>query len=101
MDKAPDILYGTEIYYYRRPSPPDFDATTVYPEIDRLWDQHILEASLAISNGAVWRPDLGDINRQAFSGFGTSSAQPSLQVQRLHQRDESETRTFPHGGAQG
>lgn len=101
VERCPDLAYGTEIYYYRMPDPPDFDSTITFPETHWLWDNHIIEAALAISHGAVWRPDLGQMNLQSLAGFASSSAQPPLSSKPLHPQPERPTRTTPHGGAQG
>lgn len=96
----PDAAYPVTIHYYANPTPPDFDTPTS-SELAREWDEHILELSLALAHGALWQADLSGYYQDRFDKWSETVTNPLLVAVPMHGRPESQTRSFPHGGAQG
>lgn len=87
------------IYYYRVPTAPDFDGSA-YPETNVLWDDHIIEASVAKLQRRIWRPDLAQANLEFLKQWLGEQIQPTLQ-QPIVTLPDMTTASRPLGGAQG
>jgi hypothetical protein len=99
FDRLPNTTNKLEIRYYKEPTAPDYDAGS--PEIGRVWDEAILNLSLAQAHTALWRYDIGQSHEARYEKLANALPQPRLLDVFQHQIPERPTRTRPHGGAQG
>lgn len=106
FERPTDKQYLMSLLYYRHPTPPNFGtdpqrADARFPEIDRVWDEHVIEHSLYLAHKALFRPDLAEQHEAAFQAFAEQMPQIRTILGSLRQHPEQPTRTFPHGGEQG
>lgn len=99
FDRLPNTANKLEIRYYKEPTAPDFSDGS--PEIGRVWDEAILNLSLAQAHTALWRYDIGQAHEARYEKLANSLPQPRLAQVFQYQIPEKPTRTLPHGGAQG
>lgn len=73
FDRLPDAAYQSTLYYYKIPDAPDFAAGAVSsPRISALkwlWDEHIIESSIARAKGRHWLPELATADQQTMKEF--------------------------------
>lgn len=60
FDTPSDQDYNVQIRYYRRPRAPDF-ASSDNSELDWLWDEFILQRTLALMFPQTWRFDMAQV----------------------------------------
>lgn len=106
LDRPADKPYFLNLLYYRHPTPPMYGtepdrADATFPEVDRVWDEHIVEKSLYLAHKALFRPDLAKEQEEAFQSFAEAMPQLRTIAGSLRQDPDAPTRTFPHGGNQG
>lgn len=77
FDKLPDLAYKIDLLYYTIPAAPDFDGTDS-PMTGQLWDEHILDGSVARCQEILWRPELAAPNAQHLQGFLARTVQRPL-----------------------
>lgn len=97
FDTMPDQVYPLKIFRYIRPTAPDFSSGS--PTLDRLWDEVILDLSVARGLSASWEPEAAALAQQRVMEFIERSAQPLLKQHPIH--DLAASHGVPHGGAQG
>ena len=100
LDRPADAAYSAEVFYYRRPTDPDF-ATPTSPEIDELFDEILIEWATARGQGMLWRPDLGAAGLQSLGEFWSRVANPPLRSGSQRDRDEGDVSDTPYGEALG
>lgn len=69
FDVVPDQAYPTTIYYYKVPTAPDFAAAAASSALRRVWDEHILQYSVAMAQGALWVPEHVPASYQMFQQY--------------------------------
>lgn len=98
FDKKPDLAYKVDLYYYRRPTDPDF-AGSVYPDTSWDMDEHIIQGALSLANPSIGRPDHGAVQRELLKDWLAMQVRPALQYA-LEGRERHEP-SVTLGGAQG
>lgn len=105
FDRLPVSAYESVLYYYKIPTTPDFATGTVASprvgDLKWLWDEHIIELSVARAKGAHWLPELAATDQQTMKEFLSQApemllAQALLIEQPMKRGDEQ-----PTGGALG
>ena len=86
--------------YYKIPAAPDY-TVSASPATAWLWDEAIIESSLAKLMGRVWRPDLGAMGLQSMQSWLSQQIQPDLQTQVIAELPDLPTASRPVGGSQG
>lgn len=85
--------------YYKIPTAPDFSSGS--PAISRVWDDHLIDATLARLQQRVWRPDLAGVSAQVMSDWIQQQVQPDMVSNILANLPTVITQNRPTGGAQG
>ena len=57
------------LYYQRLPTAPDFTSTTTYPEVDRVWDEHLIELALSKIGNLEGDQHLTAVNAALYKDF--------------------------------
>lgn len=77
-DKAADAAYKIVLLYYANPTSPDFAAAAASPEINRVFDELLIEWAVALGQNVLWRPDLGGVGLQTLDSFLGRMGHPIL-----------------------
>jgi hypothetical protein len=85
--------------YYKVPVAPDF--TSGSPAINRVWDDHLIDATLARLQQRVWRPDLAGVSAQVLDQWIQQQVQPDMVSNIQANMPTLITQNRPTGGAQG
>lgn len=100
VDRPADTSYTAEIFYYKRPTDPDF-STPNSPEIDPLFDEIIIEWATARGQGMLWRPDLASAGYERLGPFWQRVANAPLRSGLQVDRDTGDVSEEGYGGALG
>ena len=95
FDRLPDVLYKSVLYYYALPTAPVFNGIAT-PEIGQVWEEKILEWSVARAQNALWVPEISVGNQQLVGEFIQQMPEPSNSQKPIPERDRQ-----PLGGAVG
>lgn len=86
------------LFYQRLPTAPDFDSTTTYPEIDKVWDEHLIELSLVKIGNLIGDQQLASINAALYKDFVSQIGVELLRdVPTAATSDAKTTNTQPSG----
>lgn len=100
FDRPADAAYSVEVFYYARPADPVFTGAPA-PVIDELFDEILVEWTVARGQGMLWRPDLGAAGLQSLAEFWNRVANPPLRSGIQRDRDEGDVSDTPYGEALG
>lgn len=99
FDRKPDANYEVDLFYYKQPTAPDYDTPTG-PEIERVWDEYIIQLTLAMGWPGTWRFDFGQLSFQTLADFLQKQIQPPL-LSGISEMPERPLVDQSAGGAQG
>lgn len=100
FDTKPDAAYPTTLYYYKTATAPDFGTGggAVASALRRVWDEHILQYSVALSQGALWVPQHIPAGYQFFQEWLRGAGETPLATGLFAERPRDPA---PLGGAVG
>lgn len=77
----PDLAYPTTLFFYADPTAPDFGSGS--PEINRVWDEHIIEGAVARALHAAWTPQEAAIEGELLESWLSRQPQMAVRTGRL------------------
>lgn len=77
VDNKADAAYKVQVFYYKNPTTPDF-ADSATPEVDRVFDEILIQWATAMAQNHLWRPELGSVGLQTVSQFLSRMGHPLL-----------------------
>lgn len=105
FDRLPTVAYKSTLYYYKLPTTPDFATGAVssprISDLKWLWDEHILELSVARAKGASWLPELASIDQQTMKSFLEQAPEMLLAQALLIEQPSKRGDNQPVGGPLG
>lgn len=101
LDRGADNAnYTIVLLYYASPTTPDFDGAA-NSELDRLFDEAIVQMALALAFPASWRFDMASVNAQLFVEWVETSAHAKVRELMLPAQAEKPLSSTLLGGAKG
>jgi|SRR5262245_40274142 len=85
FDRLSDAAYKSVLFYYALPTAPVFDGVAT-PQIAQVWDERILEWSVARAQNALWVPELSVGNQQLVGEFIQQMPEVSLSQRPIPER---------------
>ncbi len=98
FDKKPDQAYKVQVFYYGRPTAPDF-AGALTSELDVETDEHLIEQAVALAAGCTGTPTV-EMNRMMLEDWLGVQVRSSL-LDPVPARRERRNTQRTLGGAQG
>ena len=80
FNTAADVGYTARVLYYKQPTAPDFDPAAASSELEWLWDEYIIQRTLALFWPSAFRFDFAQVAQQTMGEFLQRQIQLPLQT---------------------